>query len=111
MCRARVVTCFAHHLDNAHPLACRPNFRDISHNDSFPQTRVRILEIRIQPLIKSVIDQYHLGPAPLERMLSQENVRGMRVAVDESGLKYLGVKDRRNELGHLPGSRRGKVYL
>jgi hypothetical protein len=66
------------------------------------------LEIRVQLFIKSVIDQYHLGPAPLERMLSQEHIRLVRVAVDESGLEYLGVEDRRDELGHLSGSRRVK---
>lgn len=60
-----------------------------------------LLEIRVKLLIKSVVDQYYLGLALLKRMLSQEDVGLVRIAVHESSLEDLGVKDRRNELRHL----------
>lgn len=59
------------------------------------------MEVRVQLLVKSVVDQYYLGLTLLQRMFSQEDVGLVRVAVHETSLEDLGIKDRRNELRHL----------
>mmetsp|Transcript_11245 Transcript_11245/g.24345 ORF Transcript_11245/g.24345 Transcript_11245/m.24345 type:complete len:202 (-) Transcript_11245:286-891(-) len=77
------------HFAHAQPSARRFDLADVRHHDPPPQARVGLLEIPIQGLVQAVIDEDHLGLALLGRVLPQQDIRLVRIAVDESVVEYL----------------------